>query len=98
MHLDSIALKNSAWSEKLWQCPSIWVNTEVAYDPNTLSDVNPPDKEPNVLVNWSLPMSAEAHDALAKRVACDFERATAVINNADKKRQFRKTQVINEKK
>ena len=93
-HLDTIPLKYSAWSEKLWQVPALWKDSEIQFDPNSISDVPPPTNEPSVLVNWALPLSGAAHVALARRVSKDYLRATAVISSMDKKRQQRKTQAF----
>jgi len=91
-HLNQIPFKYSAWSEKIFQIKCLWVGSGISADPTQITDVTPPEGEPSVIVNWRLPLTAEAHEALATRVASDYMRATTIIANPDKKKQMRKSQ------
>jgi hypothetical protein len=90
-HIHIIPFHSCAWSEKLWETSSLWLGSSISVDPHMISDVPPPEKEPNVLVNWALPLNAEAHNAIATRVAKDYMRSTAVVV-PQKRTQCRKTQ------
>lgn len=91
-HWHQLPLRHSAWSEKIFQIRQIWVGTETPTDPSAITDVDPPAGEPSVTVDWRLPLSQEAHNALARRICLDYTRATAVVPNPEKKKQYRKTQ------
>ena len=46
-----------------------------------------------MVVNWALPMTEQAHHAIAMRVHYDYIRATKMIANPEKHKQMRKSQV-----
>jgi hypothetical protein len=89
-HLDAVPLKNSAWSEKMWQLPWIWMKSTIPIDEASITDVIAPAGESSVELNWALPLNQAAHEALAIRVSKDYARMTAVVQNPEKKKQFRK--------
>lgn len=91
-HLDAVPFKFSAFSEKIFQIRNLWVGSEINSDPGTISENTPADGEPSVIVDWKLPLSTQAHEALGKRIASDYMRSTAVVTNPEKKKQFRKNQ------
>ena len=85
-HMLEFTFDRSAWSEKLWSTKTLWVGSTVAFEATTVQDIPSPTHESCFEVNWALPLSEMAHNALAKRVSCDFRRATAAIANPDKKK------------
>ncbi len=40
-------------------------------------------------VDWSLPLGEDGHLALVKRVSADYTRATRIILNKDRMKEFR---------
>ena len=45
MHFHVFSMKHGAWSEKLWQTPTLWVGSENPCDPQLISDHAPPEKD-----------------------------------------------------
>lgn len=91
-HLDKHTFPNSAFSETLLQNRLLWVNSTVELDPSIIMDSTTGSaNELSVEVDWTLPLSPQAHEALAARIVSDFDRITAVVANPDKRKTFRKS-------
>jgi hypothetical protein len=85
-HLNEYEFHNSAWSERCWSVKHIWIGSTIDTDMATITMPRIGANEDSVDVDWRLPLSQLAHEALANRINMDFKRATAMIFNPEKRK------------
>ena len=85
LHLNEFLPRHAGITDNQLRNPFIYTGSILPLpDPTTQSDASKPEGETGVAVDWRLPMTAEAHNALGARLVADFKRATRIHPNPEK--------------